>query len=496
MAFERIALCLSGGGYRAAAFHLGALRALDELQLLNRLRCLSTISGGTIVGAELCGALVNKESFSIFFERFKKFLSTVNVVDQAFDKLHSSESRCLSLIRAAASVYDTELCNGKSFGDLVASDIPIQDIVFSATEFRHGLAFRVQRTRDQRGVFGNGKLRVPESVANKIRLADIVAASSCFPGAFEPINFPDDFYWPKGCTLTSIRRELGGDFPTSVPLMDGGIYDNQGVDAAEMAGGGNHTDYDLFIISDTNQRTEQFLATTTVKRHGWITLRVWAWLTMVLCGVSGLSTIFLSKFIYEQWNSISLFNLCTLGIIPALCSGTITCILVRIFLLFKSTQAIRVSGVDFDLWPMLRRLTLPELLQLVRHRLEAILPMISVFMKRIRALTFNKLFDDPKYKGKIASNLIYELAGPHNALYQNASYLKPSQQLQDLSKEAEASPTTLWIASTDELESLIRCGRVTMLFSLLKTMEEHPDSNIRESDVYIKAKELWNKANS
>jgi NTE family protein len=48
-----VALCLSGGGLRAALFHLGALRRLDELEILGRLWTISSVSGGTIAAAHL-----------------------------------------------------------------------------------------------------------------------------------------------------------------------------------------------------------------------------------------------------------------------------------------------------------------------------------------------------------------------------------------------------------------------------------------------------------
>src|SRR5437667_8380874 len=44
-------LALSGGGFRAAAFHLGVLKRLRELGLLREVDLLSTVSGGSIVGA-------------------------------------------------------------------------------------------------------------------------------------------------------------------------------------------------------------------------------------------------------------------------------------------------------------------------------------------------------------------------------------------------------------------------------------------------------------
>src|SRR2546422_550218 len=43
------ALCLSGGGFRAALFHLGALRRLNELGVLSRVSVMSSVSGGSIL---------------------------------------------------------------------------------------------------------------------------------------------------------------------------------------------------------------------------------------------------------------------------------------------------------------------------------------------------------------------------------------------------------------------------------------------------------------
>lgn len=43
---REIGLCLSGGGYRAAIFHLGALRWLNQCGVLSRLGTLSAVSGG------------------------------------------------------------------------------------------------------------------------------------------------------------------------------------------------------------------------------------------------------------------------------------------------------------------------------------------------------------------------------------------------------------------------------------------------------------------
>ena len=47
-----IGLALSGGGSRAMAFHLGCLRALNDLDILDRIGVLSTISGGSVMSDE------------------------------------------------------------------------------------------------------------------------------------------------------------------------------------------------------------------------------------------------------------------------------------------------------------------------------------------------------------------------------------------------------------------------------------------------------------
>src|SRR5215467_1001414 len=48
-----IGLCLSGGGYRAMLFHLGALWRLNELAYLPKLARISSVSGGSITAGVL-----------------------------------------------------------------------------------------------------------------------------------------------------------------------------------------------------------------------------------------------------------------------------------------------------------------------------------------------------------------------------------------------------------------------------------------------------------
>lgn len=57
---SKLGLALSGGGFRAALFHLGVLRRLAELDLLRRVEVVSTVSGGSLVGG-LYALLVKRE---------------------------------------------------------------------------------------------------------------------------------------------------------------------------------------------------------------------------------------------------------------------------------------------------------------------------------------------------------------------------------------------------------------------------------------------------
>lgn len=47
----KLGLALAGGGFRASLFHLGVLRRMAELDLLRYVEVLSTVSGGSIIGA-------------------------------------------------------------------------------------------------------------------------------------------------------------------------------------------------------------------------------------------------------------------------------------------------------------------------------------------------------------------------------------------------------------------------------------------------------------
>ena len=69
----RLGLALSGGGFRAAAFHLGVLRGLHASGLLDEVDTVSGVSGGALLAA--AWACRGAEDFPGFERRMRRFLT-------------------------------------------------------------------------------------------------------------------------------------------------------------------------------------------------------------------------------------------------------------------------------------------------------------------------------------------------------------------------------------------------------------------------------------
>ena len=230
---EKIGLTLSGGGSRAAGFHLGCLSYLHHLKLLPKVKMLSTVSGGTFPGALYVSYLIEKSdaekariekteveepTFEDFFKKTYVALSETPFVKKVLEKLEEEKKaetpKPRKLIVHAAQVYAETTFIEKDgrpmrFGRILGSnDIHLKEIMFNATEFRYGIDFRFQKsTRNINAKIGNFYMDIPRHLAEHIRLADIVAASSCIPGGFAPILFPDEFDWAgEANVLQEVKR--------------------------------------------------------------------------------------------------------------------------------------------------------------------------------------------------------------------------------------------------------------------------------------------------
>jgi predicted acylesterase/phospholipase RssA len=262
-----IALSLSGGGVRAVGYHLGTLSMLNRLELLENVEILSSVSGGSLPGLGYAISQRVGRSFQDFFDDFYEFLPHMNTAEELLDRLTGKKAPSPSgrrdLISSMANLYN-ELYFEKYFQQYseredkkltfgILMDHPekghLKEMIFNATEFKSGTAFRFQ-VSEFRCLIGNADVAICPKHARDIRIADILAASSCIPGGMEPLFFPQDFHWPddeehsarrphpRRKTCDDIQRSLERNLDTkesTVALMDGGIYDNQGMISTLLA---------------------------------------------------------------------------------------------------------------------------------------------------------------------------------------------------------------------------------------------------------------------
>ena len=412
MKLERLALSLSGGGYRAAAFHLGVLTFLHRIDRLKNVCAISTASGGSIAAAFYAHSLARGESFEQFSDRFKKFLLEVDVIDAAL-------ARGGKLITAAADVYATVI--DTTLGDLQRSRDHFEELSFNATDFTHGVAFRFVKTQSRYVRCGNNYVRIEPEVAEKIRVADAVAASSCFPGAFEPIVFPDDF------------RLSGSE---SVPLMDGGIFDNSGIESLLLIR--ERCDIDAIVVCDADATETPLYREPSIRGGGFV--RVW-FVTLLLALTD------IAAFV-ATWQSRH-------RPLPAIFCAAITVALTAFFIFaFRASRRLRPL-----LWRRAMGLTVRDLVRAITLRVSSIVALSSrVFMRRMRGLIYARAF---RTSTAVIDNLLYELVKEG-----------PTPAMRDVARSAAAMETTLWFDDEKSMNELIEVGEMTTCFNLLRHTDD------------------------
>lgn len=228
---QGIALCLSGGGFRASLFHLGALRRLNELGVLSRVDVISSVSGGSIVSAHVAARLdpwPAPDTAASHWEAnisapFRDYASK-NVRTPALLRrlLPWNWPRSSTGARALARNYERKLAV-RGGAPLLLSDLPQRPrFVFCATDMAFGVNWI--STREEVGDYQVG--RVPPPRAWTVGRA--VAASSCFPPVFNPLPVelaPEQFAGGLARGRADYRECVQG-----LRLTDGGNYDNLGLE--------------------------------------------------------------------------------------------------------------------------------------------------------------------------------------------------------------------------------------------------------------------------
>lgn len=525
--FGSIALGLSGGGYRATAFHLGTLDFLEYVGILRDVSMISTVSGGTFTGARYALSQADGKSFKEFFEGFYGDMVSTHLPSLWLQELNAakeSETPCeIKLIKSAANVYNKHLFNNAKFGQLfdAAPNIHLKEIIFNATEFDNGLVFRFQRSNG--GQIGNGKISLPQEVAKEMRIADIVATSSCFPGGFEPMVFPDDYFSPT--EYKQISGKLSQSLISKLPvaLMDGGVDDNQGVQsliiANERIGAqiqkGKPTETEelgLLIVSDTDNiqsSAEEIFQSSSYTKDvnknnqenlSDLTLKKLVFLSRIFRGILYLLPFLLLAQILSDivQKKFDFFEILFVGI-PLLLSVTVAGLIGVFFNKFRgkvlpSLQENLQKQLGVSLWHTVQNLTLDEALNMVEIRTSSLLALPTVFMKRIRSLVSQNIYSNLKYRDKVIANYIYDLEKSLGKKFEAYHLKAPSEQMQKLAQSCTNMETTLWFKLGEEkqqINQVISCGQVTMCFNLLEYILKYKADKIGQDPVVT---EVWNKS--
>jgi len=495
----KIALTLSGGGYRAAAFHTGVLSYLDRIHvaenetLLNNVSVLSTVSGGTIVGLRYMQGLSDGETPKDIFKSIYRFMTDEDLVSAALEELKDSgKGKPTSLIRTMAGIYDKALFNGATMGELLeyAKTGVVSHFSANATDFTNGLPFRFQATEriknatDERyeyGLIGNGKTMLDRNTATHIRLGDILACSSCFPCGFEPMVFPYDFNLSDDHKK---RLSANGGFG----IMDGGIVDNQGIEPVLLAEDRMKLDEperkdrctDLIIISDVSSPYMEAYLPAKKLANGWAGKKsVKDIIRYLSCGELLVTIIFI----------VSLFSSCPLlqSIAGSVWLSLTALWLTGMFAKGKLYKLISLTivGSHTDL---ILQLSISDIATLIANRITSLTMLATtVFMKHIRRLNYSSVYEDESWKNRRIMNGIYELRAGENWTNKNLQeWLKPSEAIQANSKKAAAMGTTLWFTDEDKAngipQSLVAAGQYTICWNLLEYIEKSKKdkSNISE----------------
>lgn len=260
---KKIGVALSGGGYRAAAYHLGTLRALHKLGVLENVDVISAVSGGSIIAAYY--ALHKDEGFENFEKSFKEKLANgvifstyacVIVLLIAVLVTVCLSFRYCSLLGIVVTVIELLALTfywyyiapisclvehgyrRRFFGNKALTDLPTSPLIaINATDVSTGTQF----TFSQKKMSGYRYLKDGESIFDNsgFPISKAVMASTCVPFAFNPICIPTCY-----CKSTKNIMPI---------LIDGGIYDNQG--AHKFSERNSEYKVDYAIVSDAGNTT-------------------------------------------------------------------------------------------------------------------------------------------------------------------------------------------------------------------------------------------------
>ncbi len=214
-----VGLCLSGGGFRATLFHLGALRRLNEVGLLQKVTTFSAVSGGSIAAAHLATVLEWPLKGVV-----TDWESRVAAPLRAFARNDIRTAAVLRGILPTQTAVELLARRYEALTKLKLSELPKSpNFIFCATEMAYGVNWTFERSR-----MGDYQIGYIRPAPKDWPLAKAVAASSCFPPIFNPLPLTLDPGLFKGGR--AVAGKVRDDCIRNLRLTDGGNYDNMGLE--------------------------------------------------------------------------------------------------------------------------------------------------------------------------------------------------------------------------------------------------------------------------
>jgi predicted acylesterase/phospholipase RssA len=200
-----VGLAISGGGSRSANFAAACMFQLQRIGLLQKVQCISSVSGGSLIAAYYCSCMDSDWNPRNVQDKLSRDFET-NVIDQVLTPwniiglLNGSVNRSDLL----ADQFDSALFSHKghklTFAEL-RRDRP--RLLINSTDMQSGRGF----------LFDNSTFDLLNSELDRYSLSHAVAASSAVPAVLDPITLED----------------YSTSFKQYNHLVDGGVVDNLGV---------------------------------------------------------------------------------------------------------------------------------------------------------------------------------------------------------------------------------------------------------------------------
>jgi NTE family protein len=234
---DGVALSLSGGGYRAMMFHVGALLRLNEVGLLGKLARISSVSGGSITAGFL----------GLTWARLQFEGGVAKNIDLFVDGMRAMADRTVDIGAVIGGIFLPGSISDRvaeAYDEVLFKDAKLQDLpddktgprfVINATNIKTAVLWRF--SRPYMGDYRVGLVDAPD-----VKLATAVAASSAFPPILSPMTLP---------IKQPVRATKGADlnrptFTTEAVLSDGGVYDNLGLETVKG--------FKTVLVSDAGQK--------------------------------------------------------------------------------------------------------------------------------------------------------------------------------------------------------------------------------------------------